>query len=354
MKTPEERVKTCSVCKHRDFDPACGIVCGLTHAKAHFEDSCPDFDEDETLVAKIAEKAKTLEENKSVRGWLAFFLWVGIGLGALASVGIGIREIISEDFGFLFSCICLVRLSILGVVAVCSILAFYRRRTNAVSLALVYLVMIMLDGLSQFALSYLFGEETIPVHTMRQLAWGMAWFAFLQKSEDVEDLIPTLSRTWTRFELVALGGYVAASSLILLSFVYVRTSDNPRNVFYKEDAYIRQNIEQANNGLPVSAGEGVDLVRVALDGKNIIYVIQMTEMFRTELQDSFLAETAKSAKQEVLSRLQEAAADEFVSICLKNGYSIQYNYIDAISLPLYQVKITAEEFKAAAAGRPED
>ena len=350
MKIQEESVRICSVCKHRDFDPTCGVVCGLTKTKANFEDSCPDYDEDETQVTKLAEKAKVLEQSKSIRGWLAFFLWGGIGLGVLASLIIGIREIITEGYGFLFSCFCLVRLSILCIVSVCSILAFYRRRTNAVSLATIYLVMVLLDGLSQFALAYLFGEGTIAPQAMRQLAWGMVWFAFLQKSENVAELIPTSSRTWTRFEMIALAVYVAASTLILLSFVYVRTSNNPQNIFYTEDAYIRQNIENVNRNLPVSAGEDLVLKRVSLDGKNILYTIQMIKIFKTELQDSFLTETAETFKQDVLSGLRDASSDEFVSICWKNDYSIQYNYIDAISLPLFQVKITSEELKTAAVG----
>jgi len=41
--TREERMKFCSQCDHSKFDTKQGILCGLTNAKADFEDECPDF-----------------------------------------------------------------------------------------------------------------------------------------------------------------------------------------------------------------------------------------------------------------------------------------------------------------------
>jgi len=41
--TREERMKFCSQCDNSKFDNKQGIVCGLTNAKADFEEECPDF-----------------------------------------------------------------------------------------------------------------------------------------------------------------------------------------------------------------------------------------------------------------------------------------------------------------------
>lgn len=47
---------------------------------------CDKYAADEAQLSKEASKAEALEEEKSISGWLAFFLWVGVGLGALISV----------------------------------------------------------------------------------------------------------------------------------------------------------------------------------------------------------------------------------------------------------------------------
>ena len=41
--TREERMKFCSQCDNSKFDTKQGILCGLTNAKADFEEECPDF-----------------------------------------------------------------------------------------------------------------------------------------------------------------------------------------------------------------------------------------------------------------------------------------------------------------------
>lgn len=81
-----EKIKICSTCKNREFNPECGTVCSFTKDKPSFEEVCDKYAADEAQLSKEASKAEALEEEKSISGWLAFFLWVGVGLGALISV----------------------------------------------------------------------------------------------------------------------------------------------------------------------------------------------------------------------------------------------------------------------------
>ncbi|MGZ2369948.1 rhomboid family intramembrane serine protease [Ancylomarina sp. YFZ004] len=62
--TREERMKFCSQCDNSKFDTKQGIVCGLTHAKADFEEECPDF-------TGHAEEVYVYQAPKEKRGWLA-------------------------------------------------------------------------------------------------------------------------------------------------------------------------------------------------------------------------------------------------------------------------------------------
>ena len=43
------KIDVCKKCKKKKFDLKQGILCGLTNEKPTFEDSCPDFDNDETI-----------------------------------------------------------------------------------------------------------------------------------------------------------------------------------------------------------------------------------------------------------------------------------------------------------------
>jgi len=59
--TREERMKFCSQCDNSKFDTKQGILCGLTNAKADFEDECPDFtgNNDDVYVYTPPEEKKS-------------------------------------------------------------------------------------------------------------------------------------------------------------------------------------------------------------------------------------------------------------------------------------------------------
>ena len=67
----QERLKFCKTCQKREFDFNKGILCGLTHEFADFEESCPDYEQDQKIQIletykkdKNEEKLKLLQEKK--------------------------------------------------------------------------------------------------------------------------------------------------------------------------------------------------------------------------------------------------------------------------------------------------
>ena len=103
MMTRTERLKFCVVCKNRQMDINQGIICSLTKEYATFENECPNYIADETAIAKEAEKQKQLENSKKISGWLAFFLWVGLGWGGVSSLIKGIAAVVNDGWGVFFS-----------------------------------------------------------------------------------------------------------------------------------------------------------------------------------------------------------------------------------------------------------
>jgi len=66
--TREERMKFCSVCDQSKFDTKTGIVCGLTNAKADFEEECPNFtgNKEDVYVYSPPEEKKGLLAEKTM------------------------------------------------------------------------------------------------------------------------------------------------------------------------------------------------------------------------------------------------------------------------------------------------
>lgn len=56
------QLEYCKICQHRKFDSQKGIICGLTEAKADFEESCASFEIDEQYIEK--EKQRAIGEKK--------------------------------------------------------------------------------------------------------------------------------------------------------------------------------------------------------------------------------------------------------------------------------------------------
>lgn len=204
MKTPDEIIEFCSKCQKREFSTERGLVCSLTKEKPDFEDECASFDPDNEKIAFQKSKDESRERSKSVSGWLAFFLWVGLGLGGASTLIVAVTQIIKDDLGCGISLVTFSVALIVAVIAIYAIIAFYLRKTNAVALAKTYIAMIALDGVVAIILSIAFKDSSMCPQGVRKLIWSAIWFTYLLESDRVADLIPKGTRTWQSFEKTML------------------------------------------------------------------------------------------------------------------------------------------------------
>ena len=347
MKTLKEKLEVCSVCKNRKFDPDKGLICSLTKNKPEFENECISYEADPPHIEIQNARSEVYEENKSVSGWLAFFLWVGIGVGALVSAVMGVVQILNEGYVWLFSSISMVAIFSIVVIAIYAIIAFYRRKSNAVALATTYIVMIALDGVLSIVIATLLDDESMFPQAIRQFVWAAIWFTFLQKSNNVEELIPKHSRTWNRFEKMVLAIYIVSISLFTTAIVYAVKSDNPQNIFYTSRSYIDLSIAEWNKELPMIVGDGVTLQRIDKEDQSVVYTYQFSNTYIEDIDKDFLSENSMVAKYEILYELsKDPKYDEFAVTCFEEGYAIKYEYIDAHTRHLYSITISPEEYKS--------
>jgi hypothetical protein len=346
-KAMKEKLDICAVCKKKTFDPNKGLICSLTNEKPTFEDECITYEADSDKIEKLKGFAIAHKDKISISGWLAFFLWVGIGVGAIASSVIGIVQIFNEGFGWLFSTIYLISIVTLVAIAIYAIIAFYRRKSNAVSLARTYIAMIVLDGVLSIVISVLLDDSSLFPQAIRQFVWAAIWFAFLQNSTNVQEIIPVQSRSWNGFEKIVLIIYIVTLCLFTASITYAAKSDNPQNLFYTSDSFIDISIAEGNKELPAIISEGITLQRISKDNKNIIYTYQLDNIYKTDTDETLLSENATVSKHELLYEFsKDTISDEFTETCFNKGYSIVYKYIDALSETLYSISISPEEYSS--------
>lgn len=214
----KERIEICKTCKNRGFDYHAGIVCGLSGKKPDFHSSCSNMSFDQEEANRIEEKKAANEESDDIHGWMAFFLWVGIGGGLLVST---IRTFVAvfargtDCFTRWYSLIYLAFFLFIGIKA---IIAFYRRKDNAVALATTYCIMIALD-----AILYFLGTADSAWMVLRHVLWACIWLTFLYCSEDVKEICLKETRKWHATEIATLSIYSAATILMIIILIGVNS-----------------------------------------------------------------------------------------------------------------------------------
>lgn len=204
MKTLDEKLEVCSKCQKREFSTERGLICSLSKEKPDFDEVCASFDPDNEIIAFQKSKDESYERSKSVSGWLAFFLWVGLGCGSALSLIMGITQVANANLGWMASLVVLILPLIIVVIAMYAIVAFYYRKSNAVALAKTYIAMTALDGVLGIIMSIAIKDSTMCPQGVRNLIWSAIWFTYLLESDRVADLIPKNIRTWRGFEKASL------------------------------------------------------------------------------------------------------------------------------------------------------
>lgn len=69
--TIDERLQYCRICQNRKFDPAVGLLCGLTNEKPAFEPTCPDFKIDQPEADRLVQLEREAKEEEDSTGMFA-------------------------------------------------------------------------------------------------------------------------------------------------------------------------------------------------------------------------------------------------------------------------------------------
>ena len=349
MMTRKEQLEICSLCKNKKMDMQQGMLCGLTNAKADFEYTCPNYDDDVEEIEKIErQEDEDNQPQKTISGWLAFFLWVGVGLGAIGSCVMAIAELVDAGLSLVTSLIYAIYLGSLLITAILTIRAFNKRSPNAVALAKTYIAMIAIDGLFNVANYFILDDSSMLVGTLRSFVWAIVWFVYLSVSEQVETIIPRATRVWKKAEKILLALYVVATLCLVSGMAYF-TNNPSESGFYEKDYLIDLAIKNANKELPDYSSPIVTTMEMTKDKDNIIYSYKFREI-DGKLDANTAWGMALVLKQELLAEVsQEKDQDviDLMNLFFNGGYNLCYRYMNSKGEDLYNIIITGEEYRNA-------
>lgn len=153
--------------------------------------------------------------DEPISGWLALFLYMGIGGGILITLISNLVTYLTTPTS-LFTWFDMAYFAIFAVTGIMTIIGFFRRWPDAVALAKTFVVMTFLSGLV-----LLFTGEF--QEGLRPVVWGVIWFIFLCCSAKVDRIIPPSFRKMSRrcWILIVLG-----VATLVTSFVFAFTIVN--------------------------------------------------------------------------------------------------------------------------------
>lgn len=171
----------------------------------------------------------TPQKNRQVSGWLSFFLFV-VGMGAAITIIVSFIDFSLDDYdigvgsfaAYLIAAIDIIYVLGIGGLALYTILAFLRKRPNAVFLGKSYLIVIFLSNvlllLSGEYDDYGWGSLS---QIIKALLFGVVWFLYLCFSDQVADLFPKNERKIQNKDKYIVGSLVLTPLVLLLFSIVV-------------------------------------------------------------------------------------------------------------------------------------
>lgn len=295
-----------------------------------------------------------MEEEKQrepINGWLKFFLIVGIGLGMLVSTVlnlVALKDVVAiPALAFLV----LLDLIIQLVTGVMTIVAFYRRRPNAVYLAMTYLVIVFVESMILVVNPSLAEDGNELRRAIRSAGWSIVWFVYLIRSKQVARVIPVETRCWLLPEKLLAGGYAAT-----IIAVWVVSSSVATNIFTSPYLSLERKMNYVVNGfmesLPTEEEEGGALIweSVAVEGKTVFYYHRYAHLLHEDMDPVALKQIEIFKQQEYLKRYIGETDPDIIplyDLYFQNGYTLCHCYLDSVSEVVSQAVITADEYLRA-------
>lgn len=331
----------CNACKKKEFNLHRGNLCSLTHEKPSFEGACPDFDPipEEERPRGLAD---SYGPEEKVSGWLTVFLWLGLGGGSIMTL-VNILPSLKMFSPLVSTLFCIMGFSAI-ITAIAAIYAFYRKKPNAVSLALTYIAMVAIDGVMTLVLARIIEDRSLDAIAFRSFIWSGIWLAYVLCSDKVKTLIPSETRRWGGFEKMTLVVYVASIVSIVALINSTFNGDTELSDVYDDKHIITESIAEINKVCPMDLGDGIWMMGQRLVGNEVIITSKLDNVYRDQLYDWEWEELEDETMADMLADTQWIDDDVFVKTVLDAGYDLTFEYVDYNNVNLYNLTFNKSDF----------
>ena len=258
------------------------------------------------------------KKEKDIKGWLAFFVYVWIGLGCILSVVLSLILLISQRADLDVSIFILLYDVFPLLIGVATVRAFVLEKSNAVSLARTFLTMRVIICVVILIIGWVCASPFLYAYSMMGCVQCVIWLVYLHRSKQVKSVIPIEMRTWKSSEKILLSVYVLLVLFLILGVYYVYVS---------EQSKAAKHIEQ------VSEYELEQTESMADTDVTVIY--QFPHAFVcAEIEADSLALTRKEFAQYIEGY---AKVDTTILKSLKKGDNVVCELLDANNEVVYRV-----------------
>ena len=341
----DSRMKICNNCTKKKLNLQRGLLCSLTDEKPAFEGECENYEE--VPFPEVSEEDGSLlieeEADNEIGGWLSVFLWIGLGGGALVSL----FNIFSQLSLLrpLYAFILLATGACLVCIAVAAIVAFLKRKPNAVALAKTYIAMIAIDAAVSFVSLFVFDDQTALKPALRSVVWSCIWFTYLCCSTRVEAVIPKSTRVWNGFEKLVLCIYIAANVIFVGSISAVVSGSLPVDTVYDNNSFIESAIEESQADLPQYMGDGMYLQDMKKEGNDVIITYRLSSVYKSSLSSYEVRMFGIEAESGLLEEFADWESDPFVKAVFDAGHTMVIRYTDATGDLLSESRLDKADFE---------
>lgn len=288
------------------------------------------------------------QQEPKISGWLAFFLWVGVGLGAVVGFIRTISDMINVGWTPYAIVIYAGYLGALLAVAVMTIIAFYKRSSNAVALAMTYIAIIAFDGVMQLAIMVINDDMSEMKGMIRSFIWAAVWLTYLVCSEQVKQLIPAESRSWKMPEKILLVVYIV-SCIALVKGVDSMINDPLNNNMLTKRHLIQSTIDNMNKEFPTYS-DGIRVDGVTLEDSRVVYNYTFLNNTVDEFSMDYLDKYKIAQQQDLLHDCAEEIdpdINNMYRLFFGNGYDLSYDYKDKNGQLVFSITLTPDEYNRA-------
>lgn len=168
------------------------------------------------------------KKEKDIKGWLAFFVYVWVGLGSILSVALSLILLISQRADLDVSIFLLLYDVFPLLIGIATVRAFVLEKNNAVSLARTFLTMRVMLCVVLLMLGWVGAQPVLYTYSIGGCVQCVIWLVYLRCSNQVKDVIPAEARTWKSFEKILLSVYVLLVLFLIPGGYYVYVNEQSK------------------------------------------------------------------------------------------------------------------------------